>query len=94
MSHSPIMTNIAYLVGIVKMRERGKFDIYSERTRFIILSFISSSVIFSFSGKKVFGLTLRAEAILNKVSTEGCFFPFSRLARKLRDRFDLTDNSS
>ena len=57
-------------------------------------SFISGFDIVSGSGKKIFGLTSSAEAIRSKVSTEGCFFPFSTLARKLCDMLVLIDSSS
>jgi len=59
-----------------------------------MVSFTSSFELFSFAGKKHLGLTSSALAIRSNVNTEGCFFPFSILARKLCDRFDLTDNSS
>jgi len=60
----------------------------------MIASLISSLGVFSLSGKKLLGLTSSAAASRSKVNTDGCFFPFSTLAKKLCDRFDLIDNSS
>lgn len=67
---------------------------YKERTRSIMDSFTSSFDFGSSAGKKHFGLTLSALAIRSRVNTEGCFLPFSMLAKKLCDRLDLVDSSS
>jgi len=60
----------------------------------MIVSLISSLGVSLLSGKKLLGLTSSAEASLSRVNTDGCFFPFSTLAKKLCDRFDLMDSSS
>jgi len=60
----------------------------------MMVSLTSSLGISLLSGKKLLGLTSSAEAILSRVNTEGCFFPFSTLAKKLCDRLDRTDSSS
>jgi len=60
----------------------------------MIVSLISSLGVSLLSRKKLLGLTSSADAILSKVNTEGCFFPFSTLAKKLCERLDLIDSSS
>jgi len=60
----------------------------------MMVSLISSLGVSLLSGKKLLGLTSSAAASLSRVNTEGCFLPFSTLAKKLCDRFDLIDSSS
>ena len=78
----------------MRLRNFYQLLLYRERTRLMIVSLISSFGVSMFSGKKLLGLTSSAQASRSRVKTEGCFFPFSRLAKKLCDRFALTDNSS
>ena len=70
------------------------FCAYNEWTRSTMVCLVSSFDFAFISGKKILGLTSSALAIRSRVSTDGCFLPFSTLAKKLWDKFEVVDNSS